>query len=264
MVHVIVNVIIKLFKMTLFAFILFILFIASPSNRAYQDKKVEPFIIEFIRLGKLFKIEDIEKRTKELKIRFAKINKKELANCSYYYGEITINTEHWDKLPIENKEEVVFHELGHCVLNQRYHTDFGIMKAAGLYDPEFYKEEYEYLINQLFKSKEYVKLEWIKNKYQSSKEHKLTKAELLNNEHAVARFTATWCPPCKALAPIFDEIASSHPDVKVYVIDVDQNQDLARDMGIRGIPCMVDIRNNKVNNTLVGNQPKPEIEKLFK
>lgn len=264
MVSVIVNAIIKISKMTLVGFMLFILLIASPSSVAYQDPEIKPFVSEFIRLGKMFKIEDIEARTKRIKIKFGKIDKRELANCSYYLQQVVINSRYWKKLSIENKEEVVFHELGHCVLNIKTHTDTGIMKPAGLHLPEVYREDYEYLINDLFDKRSYVQLEWDSNKYGSSKEYKLTKAELLNNEHAVARFTAKWCPPCKALAPVFDEVAKENPAVKVYVVDVDENPDLATDMGVRGIPCMVEIRNNKVDTVLVGNQPKTEIEKLFK
>ena len=92
----------------------------------------------------------------------------------------------------------------------------------------------------------------------------MTKADVLNNKHAVVRFTATWCPPCKALAPIFDEVAAANPDVVTYVIDVDQNMDLARDMGVRGLPTMIQIKDNAVSTSLVGLQSKTEVEKLFK
>ena len=264
MVNVIVNAIIKFSKMSLVGFMLFLLLISSPSNTSYQDPELQPFVEEFIKIGKLFKVKDIESKTKQLSIRFGSISDRELANCRYFYQQVTVNSKFWHKLSIENKEELIFHELGHCILKKTNHSDTGIMKAAGLHHPLFYKENYEYLINSLFDTKEYVTIKWDKNKYQSSKELKLTKADLLNNKHAVVRFTATWCPPCKALAPVFNEVAAEHPDVVVYVVDVDENSDLANEMNIRGIPCLVDIRDKKINNTLVGNQPKPEIEKLFK
>jgi thioredoxin 1 len=256
----------KVIKMSIVGFVFFLLIIATPSNAKYQADEVKPFVAEFIRIGKLFNVDKIEKRTKEISIRFGDTSEKELANCSYSYKEITINKKYWKKLSVENKEEVVFHELGHCVLNVKVHTETGIMKAIGLHDSLEYRYNYEFLINQFFNCKQFncVEILWDENKYKSSKEYKVTKADLLNNEHAVARFTASWCPPCKALAPVFDEVAAAHPDVKVYVIDVDQNPDLATDMGVKGIPCMIEIKNSKVDTVLVGNQPKPEIEKLFK
>lgn len=265
MVNVIMKGIIMLIKPFVIGFILFIMITVPASNYRHQDSRAKPFVNEFIRLGKLFKIKNIEQDTLNIKIKFDTIKtNKELANCNYYYDEITINTKYWDKLPIENKEEVIFHELGHCVLKKRDHTEVGIMKAVGLHDPEIYRTHYHYLINYLFDEFQYVDVEWDRNKYESPKEIKVTKTELLNNTHAVVRFTATWCPPCKALAPVFDEVAKNSPDVVVYVIDVDQNPELATEMNVRGIPCMIQIKNNAVTSTLVGNQPKPEIEKLFK
>jgi thioredoxin 1 len=255
----------KIIKMTIIGLILFILIIAAPGHQKYKVDESKQFVEEFIRLGKLFKIEDIEKRTDEVGIRFGDTKDKELAHCSFYLKEIVINRKHWKRLTIENKEEVIFHELGHCVLNVRVHTDFGIMKAVGLHDPLEYIYNYEYLMNHFFNDSDIitVKLKWDENKYNLAKEQAVKKEDIMNNTHAVVRFTATWCPPCKAVAPVFDEVAAAHPDVKVYVVDVDQNPDLATEMNVRGIPCMVEIKNNKVDTVLVGNQPKPEIEKLF-
>jgi thioredoxin 1 len=140
------------------------------------------------------------------------------------------------------------------------------MQAKGMLGQEYYTTHYNFLVNQLFGCDESPCFEtkYDYRKYPKAKEQPLTIAEILNNKHAVVRFTATWCPPCKALAPVFDEVAAAHPDVKVYVIDVDQHQDIARDLNVRGIPTCMAIRDNKVDSTIVGNQPKPELEKLFK
>lgn len=92
----------------------------------------------------------------------------------------------------------------------------------------------------------------------------MTYEEITSEPKAVLRFTATWCPPCKALAPIFDEVAAEHPEVKTYVIDVDQHQDLASKFGIRGIPTLMRIEAGSVKFQTSGAQPKEEVEKFFK
>lgn len=91
----------------------------------------------------------------------------------------------------------------------------------------------------------------------------MTYEEIKAEPKAVLRFTATWCPPCRALAPIFDEVAAENPDVKTYVIDVDQNQEIAAKFGIKGIPTLMKIENGSVTLQMSGAQPKPEVEKFF-
>ncbi len=92
----------------------------------------------------------------------------------------------------------------------------------------------------------------------------MTFEEIKAEPKAVLRFTAKWCPPCKALAPIFDEVASEHPDVKTYVIDVDENGEIAAKFGIKGIPTLMKIENGSVTLQKSGAQPKPVVEEFFK
>lgn len=265
MVNVIVIEVLKLLRLATMGLIVFLLLITPPNIKKSQDPEVKPYVNEFIRLGRLFRIKHIKEKVNGIIIKFGQVKDKEYANCNYFYNEITINKKAWAKLSHENKEELIFHELGHCVLNIQKHREVGIMKAVGLHHPLEYRFNYEFLINDLFSRKSNPKLvKWNKNKYTSSKEIPLTKEEVLNNEHAVIRFTATWCPPCKALAPVFTEVAEENPSVKTYVVDVDENPDLASQMGIKGIPCVIKIKNKAVDTVLVGNQPKPELEKLFK
>lgn len=265
MVNVIVIEALKLIRVLTVGLILLLLLITSPNIKKSQEPEVKPYVNEFIRFGKLFKIKNIKQQVDGIRIKFGKVKNNEYANCNYFYNEITLNKKAWGKLSHENKEELIFHELGHCVLNIQGHTEIGIMKAVGLHHPLVYRFNYEFLINDLFSAKNNYKLiKWDKNKYTSSKEIRLTKEEVLNNEHAVIRFTAAWCPPCKALAPVFTEVAEENPSVKTYVVDVDQNPDLASEMGVKGIPCVIKVKNKTVDTVLVGNQPKPEIEKLFK
>lgn len=92
----------------------------------------------------------------------------------------------------------------------------------------------------------------------------MTYDEIKKLDKAVLKFSAEWCPPCKALAPIFDEVAKENPDVTVVKIDVDENSELTQKFGVRGIPTMMRIENGSVTLQLSGALPKEELEKLFK
>ncbi|NCN26921.1 thioredoxin [bacterium] len=77
-------------------------------------------------------------------------------------------------------------------------------------------------------------------------------------------FWAAWCGPCKALAPKLEELSTSYDGkVKIVKLDVDANQNLAAQFGIRGIPAMILFKSGKMVDQIVGNQPKDVIEKLI-
>ncbi len=69
-------------------------------------------------------------------------------------------------------------------------------------------------------------------------------------------FWATWCGPCKMIAPILDEISVERSDVKIVKIDVDENQALAQKFGIRSIPTLYLMKNGKVEATKIGGSSK--------
>lgn len=91
-------------------------------------------------------------------------------------------------------------------------------------------------------------------------------SEVINSDRPVlVDFWAEWCGPCKALAPILDEIATEVSDsAKVVKVNVDQAGELAQKYGIRGIPTMIFFKGGEAQGTLVGNQPKDEILKNLK
>ncbi|WOD41560.1 thioredoxin [Nodosilinea sp. E11] len=65
--------------------------------------------------------------------------------------------------------------------------------------------------------------------------------------------TATWCGPCKLVAPLIDKLADDYSDrVKVFKLDLDANQSVAKRYGIRSIPAVVFFAQGDVAETLVG------------
>ena len=76
-------------------------------------------------------------------------------------------------------------------------------------------------------------------------------------------FWATWCGPCKMIAPIVEEIAAQRDDIVVGKIDVDQEMELAMQFRITSIPTLVLMKMGDVAATLVGYRPKADILKLL-
>ena len=90
------------------------------------------------------------------------------------------------------------------------------------------------------------------------------KEEVLNSEVPVlVDFNADWCGPCKMLRPILDEIADSRADFKIVSINVDDNEELAKEYGVMSIPCLVAIKDGKEVNRSVGLRPKDDIESMM-
>ena len=73
-------------------------------------------------------------------------------------------------------------------------------------------------------------------------------------------FWATWCGPCRAVAPIIDELAAEYEGkLKVGKVDVDAEQQLAGDFGVRSIPTLLIFNGGKLAEQLVGAQKKSEL-----
>lgn len=76
-------------------------------------------------------------------------------------------------------------------------------------------------------------------------------------------FWATWCAPCKAIAPLVDEIAGQYAGkVKVLKMNVDENPSTPGKFGVRGIPTLILFKGGKVVDQLVGAVPKSQIKDL--
>lgn len=90
--------------------------------------------------------------------------------------------------------------------------------------------------------------------------HITTKAEFENlikeNNNVVIDFYATWCGPCKLLAPIFEDVAKEKENVIFVKVDVDEAGELAELFGISSIPTVVYIKNEKLALRELGFKPK--------
>ena len=78
-------------------------------------------------------------------------------------------------------------------------------------------------------------------------------------------FWATWCGPCRMLAPVIEEIAEEYAGkVKVGKIDVDQQGELAMQFRVASIPTLMVFKDGKVVNQALGYMPKAKVEALLK
>ena len=90
-------------------------------------------------------------------------------------------------------------------------------------------------------------------------------AEVLDSPLPVlVDFWATWCGPCRMVAPIVAEIAAEKAGViKVGKVNVDEEPGLAGRYGISSIPTLMLFKNGQLVNTMVGARPKAQIEQML-
>lgn len=88
--------------------------------------------------------------------------------------------------------------------------------------------------------------------------------EVINSDKPVLLdFWASWCGPCRMIAPAVEEIAAERSDIKVGKINVDDEPELASKFGVMSIPTLVVMKDGQIANQAVGARPKAQIEALL-
>lgn len=72
-------------------------------------------------------------------------------------------------------------------------------------------------------------------------------------------FFATWCPPCKMLSPILEEIAGSDDSFQICKLDIDESMDRANEFGVMSVPTMILFVDGKEVDRIVGFHSKNDI-----
>ena len=80
----------------------------------------------------------------------------------------------------------------------------------------------------------------------------------------IKHFTAAWCQPCKNLTPVMDQLRGENPTVGYQKIDIDTNQDVAQQYGVRAVPTIIFEKNGKVVERVIGVQPKSYYQSVIK
>ncbi|KKD39336.1 thioredoxin [Limnoraphis robusta CS-951] len=79
---------------------------------------------------------------------------------------------------------------------------------------------------------------------------------LANESLLVVDFTASWCGPCKLVAPLMDQLAEEYGDqIKVFKLDLDSNKPVAKRFSIKSIPAILFFKDGELTETLIGVKP---------
>lgn len=87
---------------------------------------------------------------------------------------------------------------------------------------------------------------------------------LKSDKPVLLDFYADWCGPCQMVAPLVHELAQEHPEYVFGKVNVDENEDLAREFMVMSIPMLVVIKNGKVAAQAVGARGKADILAMLK
>lgn len=76
-------------------------------------------------------------------------------------------------------------------------------------------------------------------------------------------FWAEWCAPCRGFAPVFEKVAENHPDIAFGKVDIEQQQEVAQQFGIRSVPTLAIFREQNLIMFEAGAMPESTLEQAI-
>ncbi len=96
-------------------------------------------------------------------------------------------------------------------------------------------------------------------------DNQFQKEVLESQEPVLVDFWATWCAPCRAIAPMLTELAGQYQGkLKFAKVNIDENQEIPQQFGIRSIPTLLLFKGGRVVDQIVGAVPKSKLEDALK
>lgn len=87
--------------------------------------------------------------------------------------------------------------------------------------------------------------------------------KLISEGKTLVKFYADWCGPCKMMAPVVEDFAEKHGEMKVVAVNIDNEDELAEKYEVSTIPCFVALKDGEETGRLTGVLPMKKLEKLM-
>lgn len=155
----------KAMQLIIFSVFLALFMHTRVTHNGLQNDELKPYLTEFVKVAKLFD-KDFTKEAQSVTLQFGSTEETEYAVSNRVTDEITVNIQYWDHLDRANREELMWHELGHHFLRLDHYGN-GIMKPVGLLGTVEYTKNYTHYINELFSRQPgtYRDIIWSEDKY---------------------------------------------------------------------------------------------------
>lgn len=92
---------------------------------------------------------------------------------------------------------------------------------------------------------------------------KSTLLEQSNEGAVLVKFHASWCNPCKKMAPILDEVLQDFTDLGYHSVDIDENMELPSEFGVMGVPTLILLRGGEEAARLSGAQSEEALRSFL-